>query len=430
VTTPPPAPLRTVRHARRSRPGYPPRHARGLHAPVLRWVGIATTGLFAFVLAGSAAAYSQIQGNITQYDVTDLLGDRPAAEAAEVAPDDALAGRDLNILVMGSDARTGAFLEAEGDPGGMRADTTFVLHVSADRTRVDVVNIPRDLLVDIPSCELSTGGSSKAQSDAMFNSAFSIGGAGGEVAYAAACTWKTVELMTGLTIDDFVVVDFAGFISMVNARGGVPICIPEDVDDTGYTGLVLAAGQQELTGEQAFLYARTRHGIGDGSDISRIGRQQKLVGAMVRELLSQNLLTDLPKLYLFLDAATQSLTTGTTVGDLTTIAGLANSVRTMQAGAVSFVTVPFDWAGARVKPNAASADLWAALVADQPISPQTPVVEPTTPTDAATTTDPGTATDPVPPVTTDPAPDTTVTTPPVEDLEWDSTTAADADVCG
>lgn len=430
MTTSAPAPSGTPRHGRRGTPRQPFRHARNHRRPILRRIAIALTALTAFVLAGGAAAYSNIQGNIHSYDITALLGDRPTSATSPdgIVGVDPGAGKAFNILVMGSDARTGAFAQSEGAVGGMRSDTTFLMHLSSDRTRVDIVNIPRDLLVNIPSCALASGGTSKAQSDAMFNSAFSIGGQADQVQYAAACTIKTVEKMTGILIDDFVVVDFGGFISTVNALGGVPICIPKDINDSQYTGLHLTAGQQVLNGEQAFLYARVRHNVDDGSDISRITRQQKLVGAMVREILAQNLLTDLPKLYRFLDAATASLTTGPTIGKIPALVGLANSVRTMQPGAVSFVTLPFDWAGPRVKPNAASAKLWAAVAADQPISTTTPTATASAPATGTATTAPGKTATSSAASPAAPSAHATTTAPPTT-VPWDATTAGQADVC-
>jgi LCP family protein required for cell wall assembly len=346
----------------------------------MRAAAVAAVGVGAFVLSGSALAYSALQGNITTHDVTGLLGrDRPAEAEGPVDP---RAGRDLNVLVMGSDVRSGENAAIGGAPEtvGMRSDTTLLVHISADRTRADIVSIPRDLLVDIPACPRPEGDGTRPQPDAMFNAAFATGGESGQVEYAAACTIKTVEQMSGVFVDDYVVVDFAGFTRMVDALGGVPMCIPEAVSDR-YAGLDLEAGQQVLNGQDALAYARARKNVGDGSDISRIGRQQLLLGAMVRAVLSKNLLTDLPELYLFLDAATESVTAGPTIGRIPNLVGLANSVRSVPAGGVTFVTTPFDWAGARVKPNEDSALLWAAIAADLPIAPP---VEPA-PTDSPTT---------------------------------------------
>lgn len=371
-----------------------PRHARRRRShPLVRATAVGAVGLAAFVLTGSAFAYSALQGNITTRDITALLGeDRPTAGAEETqGPVDPGAGRPLNVLVMGSDVRTGdnAVLGGSPEVEGMRSDTTLLVHVSADRSRADIASIPRDLLVDVPACALPDGGETAPQSGVMFNSAFAIGGDTGRTEYAAACAVRTVEQMTGVFVDDYVVVDFAGFAHMVDALGGVPMCLPEPVNDR-YAGLDLPAGEQVLTGQQALAYARARKNVGDGSDISRIGRQQMLLGAMVRQVLAKNLLTDLPSLYQFLDAATRSVTAGPTLGQIPNLVGLANSLRSVPASGITFVTVPFDWAGNRVAPNADSAALWAALAADTPIVPPAPTPAPTDgatapPTDGATT---------------------------------------------
>lgn len=397
-----------------------PRHAvRRRRHPLRRFVAVAAIAVTAFVVTGSALAYSALQGNITTHDVSEILGgDRPSASGN--GPVDPRAGRALNILVMGSDVRSGENAALGGSPetAGMRSDTTLVVHVAADRSRADLVSIPRDLLVDIPTCPLPDGSESSPRSDAMFNSAFATGSQGDQVEYAAACTIRTVEQMTGVYIDDFVVVDFAAFTRMVDALGGIPMCIPEPVSDR-YAGLDLDAGYQTLDGTDALAYARARKNIGDGSDISRIGRQQLLLGAMVRQVLSKDLLTDLPSLYQFLDAATASLTTGPTIGQIPTMVGIANSLRSVPADGVSFVTVPFDWSGARVRPNADSAELWAAIAADRPITtaqePEPSEPDVTLPTDS-------TATEAASPDTAGPAP---------AEQPWDIVTGEDeAGVCG
>jgi len=247
----------------------------------------------------------------------------------------------------------------------------------------------------------------------------------GDVGYAAACTIRTVEQMTGIYIDDYVVVDFTGFIRMVDALGGVPMCIPEDMR-SDQAELNLTAGYQTLNGHDALAYARARKHVGDGSDISRIGRQQLLLGAMVRQVLSKNLLTDLPALYQFLDAATESLTAGPMIGQITSMVGLANSLRSVPAGGVSFVTVPFDWAGARVAPNEDTAALWEAIAIDQPIAPPVPTPEATA-TDGETPTAGTESTEGSPTIdATAPEPETAAPA-----LPWDVVTGADeAGVCG
>lgn len=346
-----------------------PRHAtHQRRRPVVRALTVAAVGLVAFLLSGAAFAYSALQGNITTHDVSGLLGgSRPDSDGEATDPG---AGMPFNVLVMGSDVRSGANADLGGSPEteGMRSDTTLLVHISADRRRADIVSIPRDLLVDIPDCPQADGGTSAPQPSTMFNQAFATGGEQGQVEYAAACAIKTVEQLTGVFVDDYVVVDFAGFTDMVTALGGIPMCIPEPLTDR-LAGLELEAGQQTLNGYEALAYARARKEVGDGSDISRIGRQQLMLGAMVRQVLSKNLLTDLPALYQFLDAATASVTAGPTLGQIPNLVGLATSLRSIPADGVTFVTVPFEWAGPRVRPTEDADALWTAIAQDRPVVP-------------------------------------------------------------
>ncbi|WP_098482934.1 LCP family protein [Georgenia soli] len=337
---------------------------------VRRRAGAGALAAMLFLGSGVTFAYSELQGNIGRHDIDNLLGDDRPSTVASPEPIDSKAGQPINLLVMGSDIREGESdvdgAGAAGEVAGMRSDTTMIAHVSADRSRVEVVSIPRDTLVDVPACKLPDGRTTSPQNDVMFNSAFQTGGQTGDVGAAAACTIRTVEDLTGVYIDDFVVVDFAGFKNVVQALDGVPLYIDKQIDDP-YAQLKLAAGCQVLDGQEALGYARARKTVDDGSDISRIGRQQQLVAAIAREALSKNLLTDLPALYRFLDAATSTLTTGPYIGGLPTMAGLANSLRGLEPGAISFATMPFEPAGARVVPSPAAEKMWENLKADRPI---------------------------------------------------------------
>lgn len=386
-----------------------PRHARTTrNHRAVRAVALSVVGVLTFVGVGLTSATARLQGNIGTGEVTQLLGgDRPE-KAAD--PDDPNAGKDLNILLMGSDSRGDGDVVDDG-VGGMRSDTTIVLHVAADRSRAELVSIPRDSFVQIPSCT-GTGGGTSAATAGRFNAAFSLGwSVGGDVASAAACTIKTVEALTGVYIDHYAVVDFAGFENMVDALGGVPICVPNDID-APKADLKLTAGFQTLDGKDAlgFARARTGVGVGDGSDTNRIGRQQQLMSAMVNEALSQSLVTDLPKLYSFLDAGTSSLTTNPELASVPNLAGLAYSLRGLRAKDITFMTIP--WV-----PNPADNNevvwtqeamtVWANMASDDPIVPES---EPETPADAATPTEPEAPADP----TDEPAASTTEPTEPSE----------------
>nr|NLD39807.1 hypothetical protein [Actinomycetales bacterium] len=287
----------------------------------------------------------------------------------ESGPEDPAEGRPLNVLVLASDSREGDNLaiDGSGTSDGMRSDTAMLAHISADRTHVDVVSIPRDTLVDIPSCHLPDGTSTEPQTQAMFNSAFAIGGATGDVGAAAACTIRTVEALTGVYVDDFVVVDFTGFIKVVDALGGIAMYLPEDINDSK-ADLQIEAGCRLLDGELALGLARSRYSFADGSDISRIGRQQEIVMEIIEEALTSRLLTDPIRLYRVLDVSTQTLTTSRGFGDIPQLVGLASSLASITADSITLVTMPFDWAGARVVPNESYAPyVWEALASDRPL---------------------------------------------------------------
>ncbi|GEL48362.1 hypothetical protein CHO01_34780 [Cellulomonas hominis] len=356
---------------------------------MLRGVALVTVALVMVGVSGASALYIKLQTNIATVDVASLLGPGPSPVSTpdeDPEPDDPNAGRALNILVLGSDYRDAAAMAAEGeDTAGMRADTTIVVHVSADRQRVELVSIPRDSLVSIPSCQMSDGSTTRARSQAMINEAFAIGwDNGGDLASAAACSGRAIQENTGLTIDHFVVVDFGGFQSMVNAIGGVDICIPKDLYDP-YTGLTLSAGQQVLSGEDAFKFARARHGnVGDGSDIARIGNQQRLIAAIVNQVFSRDVMTSAPTLLQFLGAATSSLTIDSAL-DLQSLTGLAWSARSVRLDDITILTIP--WAAAASNKNrvewTSEADVvWANMAADEPVVGS----------EEPTATDPGTGT--------------------------------------
>ncbi|ROR95764.1 LytR family transcriptional attenuator [Salana multivorans] len=330
-----PAPRKSFRHARR----LPRRH-------VLRAIACVVAGALLFAGTGAYALYSELMGNISSdYSVDDFRTTTPTptpsdTDTPDPTPTDPRAGQEINILLMGTDTRAGE--NADGtDIEGARADTTILLHIPADRSRVEAVSIPRDLLTDIPSCPMNADGSktSYEQDMEMFNAAFMTGAWEGDLGLGALCTLLTVEKMTGLTIDDYAVVDFSGFKRVVDTIGGVPMCITEPLKNADAV-IDLQPGYQTLNGEQALGFARMRKGRDDGSDIKRIGHQQELLAAIVRQVLSKNLVTDSFQLVQFLDAVTSSLTTSQGLSNPMQLAGLANVLAPIGAEGVTFVTMP------------------------------------------------------------------------------------------
>lgn len=284
---------------------------------------LAVLGVSLLVLVTSGTLWSlvnRLEGNIdTDVDTAQEL-ERYAAERPPPAE-----GRAQNILLLGTDNRGDGNGSYGRDSGSQRADTAILLHISGDRSRATGVSLPRDLMVDVPAC-----GGAQARF-AQFNSAFQQGG--------AACTIRTVESLTDLRVDHHLVVDFRGFTKLVDAVGGVEVCLPRAVRDR-QADLDLPAGRRTLGGADALGYVRARHGLGDGSDTGRMNRQQVFLGSLVKKLRSNGVLLNPAKLFPVLDAATSSLTADSGLDSLTELYELVRSVRNIPEGDVRFLTVP------------------------------------------------------------------------------------------
>ncbi|MEV0170719.1 LCP family protein [Streptomyces sp. NPDC050803] len=332
----------------------------GRRSRVLKAAGLALAGVLVLAAAAAGWAYWQLNDNIQSVDINSALGDDrpPKVTPSPSAVTEELPSEALNILVLGSDSRSGAQNQAlgGGDSEGARSDTAMVVHIDAGRTGATVVSIPRDTLVTRPSCPLEDGGSTAVAYNAMFNSAYAVGG--------PVCAVKTVESLTNVRMDHYIEIDFSGFANLVDALGGVTVTTEEDIDDED-SHLTLEAGTHHLDGEQALALARTRHGIGDGSDLGRIGLQQTLVKALLAQISSTSLLTDPTELYQVADAVTGSLTTDTGLDSLTELTGLGRSLSGLSEDSVRTVTMPV--VRAPSDPNRVVADepeaseLWESL---------------------------------------------------------------------
>lgn len=348
--TEPTAPMEPVPTADATAPGRPV--ASGMPSRRRRTWVVVLLALALVVAAGATWAYRTLGANIDTID--------PAAGLGDVRP--AKANESMNVLLIGSDTREGANSSVGGESPGL-ADTTIVLHLSADDSWASAVSIPRDSMVQMPDC-LASGGSTHAGGLRQFNQAYVIGG--------PVCVQRTVEALTDLHIDHFVVVDFTGFSSLVDALGGITVDVTEPISDPT-SKIFFDPGCQTLGGAQALDYVRVRHGVGDGSDLSRIERQQQFLAAVVNEVTSRGVLLNPVTLYQVLDAATSAVTTDTGLGSIPDMAGVAVRARAVGLGNIHFVTVPVTaWPP---DPNRvqwqqpASADLWASLATDTPLVP-------------------------------------------------------------
>jgi LCP family protein required for cell wall assembly len=305
-----------------------------------------TSGALAFLLlaavVGGWLIWRQLNGNIRTVD-------------APLAPSD-LSGTQ-NILIVGSDNRAGSDAKY-GTSEGARSDTAILVHTPADRRDATVVSIPRDSMVLIPDCARSNG-TVAAAGVGMFNSAFDTGG--------IACTVKTVEALTGIRITHFLVLDFTGFVKVVDALGGVRVCVTQPIEDTD-SGLDLPVGTSTLNGERALAFVRVRH-VGTGSDLDRIKRQQYFLSQVESQVRAAGLLTAPMRLYGVLNAATRAVVTDPALGSVSSLIGLVNSLNRIPSDRTAYVTVPNEPYAPdpnRVQWSQPAADqLWSALK-DQP----------------------------------------------------------------
>ena len=188
--------------------------------------------------------------------------------------------------------------------------------------------------------------------------------------YGPACSVAAVESLTGVQLNHFIEINFEGFISIVDALGGVDVCLPQPMKDPK-AKLDLPAGDQKVNGTDALALARTRHAVGDGSDIARLGHQQMVMSAIVQQATSRETLARPDRLYSFLDAATSSLTVDPGLSSLSDLTALAARVQAVPSDDITFMTMP--WSPApqnrnRVVPSADAESLFASLREDSPVA--------------------------------------------------------------
>ena len=356
------------------------RHKEHRHPWVRRGIfTVAAVTVAALVLG--IAAYVKLNGNINRLDITSALGDRPEQQATV---DKNTNLKPLNIMVMGSDSREGTKLgkqQTEYGVYGARSDTNLVVHLSADRKSAIVVSIPRDSMTMAPRNCRNPKDKVDNGVTRQWNSNFTLGG--------PACTIRTFEGLTGIYIDHFVVIDFRGFESMVNALGGVTVCTPEPIDDP-QAHLVLPAGRTKVNGKQALGYVRVRKTVGDGSDLGRIDRQQAFLSSVIQEATKSSLLLRPDKLFRFLNAATSAMTTDNEldVGEMRDIAQSVARIGTDQIRFVKLPTEPYPADTNRVQWKDSADTIWTSMREDKPLPGTKAPSGTTSPTNSPTTSEP------------------------------------------
>ncbi|MFG2474362.1 LCP family protein [Streptomyces fagopyri] len=311
--------------------GHRPRRRRR----VLRW----SATVLAVLILGTAGAgylyYQHLNSNIQKGQRSS--GGSPAKKAEPNA-----AGQTpMNILLIGSDSRNsaenvklGGSKENRGNPP--LADVQMLIHLSADRKSASVVSIPRDTRVDIPKCKDPDTGASYPATNAIINESLARGGAG--------CTLATWENLTGIYIDHWMTIDFAGVVNMADAIGGVNVCVRQNVWDrplpgvSGGSGLKMKAGTEKVQGKQALQWLRTRHAW--GSDLLRARAQHMYMNSMIRTLKSQNVFTDTGRLMDLAEAATKSLKVSEEIGTVKKLYDMAMQLKTVPTNRLTMTTMP------------------------------------------------------------------------------------------
>jgi LCP family protein required for cell wall assembly len=293
------------------------------------WLKV-TTAVVAVVLVGGLAFagywYFRLQSNIS----TAALG---AGSSRTDTTDDAT-GR-LQILILGSDTRDGKnsnYGTAADSSGYGNSDVMMLMDISADNKRVNVISFPRDLLVDIPKCtDQKTGKQYAARTGVMINEAMNEAGIG--------CAVDTVNKLTGMQVDHFMMADFNAVKELSNAVGGVEVCVSDAVYDPD-SHLRLPKGTSQVQGEQALAFLRTRHAFGDGGDLGRIKAQQGFLSSLTRKIKDDGTLTNPAKLLNIADVITKNLTVDDGLASVPAMITIANRLKTIDVSKVAFVKVP------------------------------------------------------------------------------------------
>ncbi|MZE71151.1 LCP family protein [Streptomyces sp. SID5789] len=329
------APGREVPPQRRRRPApeepvpgrrgrRPEKKSKGKRA--LLWVGGSTAFVVLVAGVGGYVYLKHLEGNVSTTDVG-------SAGSSSFKKNEA-----FNILIIGTDKRTGEGNEGYGDKGSVgHADTNILLHVSEDRSNATALSIPRDLIVDVPDCEtLQEDGTKKiipGSTGVRFNTSL------GESGRDAGCTMRTVKEATGIQPDHFMMADFNAVKTLTTAVGGVDVCVEKAVDDPK-SHLKLPAGESKVEGEQALAFVRTRHAFGNEGDLDRIKVQQQFLGSLMRKMSSSDTLTSPTKLVKLAEAATKALTVDKAIGKVGTLKDMALELKKVPPKNITFTTVP------------------------------------------------------------------------------------------
>jgi LCP family protein required for cell wall assembly len=337
------------------------RHGRlRKQSPLGAIFGFIAAALAVILVSGGSIAAVAFNALYSKTEIVELIG-----ETEGPPPQIGAIEGGFNILIVGSDTCEEAMGNC-GDRENELNDVNILLHVSQDQSNAVAISFPRDMVVGIPECPWSDGDGVKGYSTEALNTAMYYGGLN--------CVAMTISELTGLPIQFAGKITFNGVIQMSNAIGGVDVCIDAPIYDT-YTGLNLpTAGTHTLTGFDALAFLRSRHGVGDGSDLTRISSQQVYLSSLVRKLQADGTLSNPSVLYNLATAALGNMTLSSNLADVPTMVSIALALKDIPLERVTFVQYPGSTGGSgiyagKVRPNVALGDQMMELVrADQPFA--------------------------------------------------------------
>ncbi|WP_436777273.1 LCP family protein [Yinghuangia sp. YIM S09857] len=329
--SPSPADPAPTRRGRRQPPPKNPK-GKGKGKRRLKITAISLAVLLVLIVGGAYGYYEYLNSRIKTDDLTASVDKVP--EAAE----DEFGRTPMNILLIGSDSRIGSGNTGYGANGKEgTADTTLLLHLSADRSNATVVSIPRDTLVTRPACKLDNGEIQPAKQNFAFNATLQKPG-------GPPCTVATVENMLKVKINHWMMIEFKGVKAMTSAVGGVPITLCDRLYDpkkTGQgTGLDLTAGEHKLQGEKALMFLRARHGFYGESDLARIEAQKSFLMALAREIKTSATWKDPAAIFKIAQAATGNITVDEGLNRIEKLVALGNEIKKVPEKRMAFTTLP------------------------------------------------------------------------------------------
>lgn len=294
----------------------------------------------------------------------------PLSDAPSQPPSLSAYDEPFSLLVIGTDECDDqvkdAFGERCSDPGaeGSRNDVNLLAHVSTNPRRVTVVSFPRDLQIPLPDCTREDGSTASALWKAPINTAYEHGG--------LTCVADTVSDLSGQPIPFAAKVSFGNVVNITDAVGGVEVCIGGDGIDDPDAGISWEPGLRVVKGYDALAFLRTRKGIGDGSDLARIGNQQQYLSRLLNKLRSDEVLSNPATLIGLANTAVDNITPSQSLADPLRLAQLGYTLKDVPLDDVTFVQFPVvddpDDTNRVIPDEAAAAVLWDALARNAPLT--------------------------------------------------------------